>query len=644
MRRITPAEVDFSDPGAPVSPAFGDVYHSRAGALAQARHVFLGGNGLPGRWQGRERFVVLETGFGLGNNFLATWHAWRQDPARCERLVFVSVEKHPLRREDLSRAHAASALQDLAAQLLDCWPPLTPGLHRLGFEGGRVELLLGLGDARELLRELVLQADAFYLDGFAPARNPQLWDAYLFKALARLAAPGATAATWSVARPVRDGLASSGFAVSKAPGFGGKGEMTRAVFAPHHRAPQPPGRQALARDARDAREAIVLGAGLAGAACALALADQGLAVTVVDALPQAAGASSGNPAGLFHGTLNPDDGPHARFNRAAALATQALLKRLGLPCVQQGLLRLELARDLAQMQQDARGLPATYVQALAAPEASALAGIPLAQAAWHYPGGGALAPRAYVAAMLGASGAALRLNTPVAALRQCGTAWQLLCADGRVLAETGLLVLAGGHAQRALLAAIDPALAAELITQRGQISRVAPAPARLGTALAGDGYAIDAGPEGFWCGATTQDADPDPQLRAADHVDNLARLTRLLGQAVPATAVEGRVGWRLLTADRLPLIGGLADPAHRPAQRAEQVRFHARLPGLVLCTALGSRGISWAALAGQVAAARALGTPCPIEADLLDAVDPVRYVARAERTLAQYPHETRANS
>lgn len=103
LATIVPAEVDFSDPAAPAAPAFGDVYHSRAGALAQARHVFLGGNGLPGRWQGRRRFVVLETGFGLGNNFLATWDAWRQDPARCERLVFVSVEKHPLRREDLAR-------------------------------------------------------------------------------------------------------------------------------------------------------------------------------------------------------------------------------------------------------------------------------------------------------------------------------------------------------------------------------------------------------------------------------------------------------------------------------------------------------------------------------------------------------------
>jgi tRNA 5-methylaminomethyl-2-thiouridine biosynthesis bifunctional protein len=277
---IVPAEVDFSDPAAPASTAFGDVYHARAGAWAQAQQVFMAGNGLPQRWQGRERFTVVETGFGLGNNFLATWDAWRQDPARSQRLQFISLELHPLRPSDLARAHAATG--PLGAELLAQWPPLTPGLHRLSFDEGRVELLLGLGDARALLRELVLQADAFYLDGFAPARNPQLWDAYLLKSLARLAAPGATAATWSVARDVRDGLARAGFAVEKAPGFGGKAEMTRARFAPQHHAALPPGRVPLAPQAH---EAIVLGAGLAGAACALALADQGLAVTVVDALP-----------------------------------------------------------------------------------------------------------------------------------------------------------------------------------------------------------------------------------------------------------------------------------------------------------------------------------------------------------------------
>lgn len=289
---IVPARVDFSDAAAPRSPEFGDTYHGQAGAFAQARHVFLDGNALPGRWQGRRRFVVLETGFGLGNNFLATWAAWRDDPQRCERLVFLSVEKHPLAREDLARAHASSPEPALARQLLQAWPSLTPNLHALDFEGGRVRLMLAFGDAREWLPELVASVDAFFLDGFAPAKNPDLWEAAVFKQAARLAAPGATAATWSVARGVRDGLAQAGFEVTRRPGQAGKWQVISAAFAPRHRAPVPPGRAAIAPLAKDV---LIVGAGLAGAACARVLSREGLRCTVIEAGATAATQASGNP-------------------------------------------------------------------------------------------------------------------------------------------------------------------------------------------------------------------------------------------------------------------------------------------------------------------------------------------------------------
>ena len=617
--QLPPAEVDFSDPGAPASPLYGDVYHARAGALAQARHVFLGGNGLPGRWQGRERFVVLETGFGLGNNFLATWDAWRQDPQRCQRLVFVSVEKHPLRRDDLARAHADAALGTLAAQLLERWPPLTSGLHALDFEGGQVQLLLGLGDGRDLLRELVLQADAFYLDGFAPSRNPELWDEYLIKGLARHAAPGATLATWSISRPMRRSLAAAGFEVNLAPGFGIKPEMTVARFAPRHTPQRPAGREPLAPEAR---QAVIVGAGLAGAACAWALSREGVACTVVDALPGPAQASSGNPAGLFHGTVNPDDGLHARFNRAAALATQRALADLGLPH-QRGLLRLETRLALAQMQG-----AAGYVEPVSAEAASALAGTGLGLPAWFYPGGGALEPGAYVRVLLAASGATTRFGVTVSHLQQEDGAWTLRDAAGQLLAQAPLMVLAGGHAQRPLLGALTD----DLVTQRGQLSHLPGAPWCPAVPVAGDGYAIADGQGGAWCGATGQDGDLDPTLRDADHTENLQRYARLAGLSTPPVApLAGRVGWRLLTADRLPMIGGIAEPG----PLADQLRLQARRPGLVVCTAFGSRGIGWAALAGRLVAALALGSPRPVEADLLDAVDPLRFALRRQRKPAR---------
>ena len=231
-RPIVPAHLQWTDEGVPFSDEFDDVYHPAAGALEQARHVFLAGNGLPERWQGRERFVVLETGFGLGNNFLATWDAWRRSEQRCRQLHFISIEQRPLTRDDLRAVQRDASLADLASRLADAWPPLTPNLHRLSFDDGRVELLLALGDVAAWLPELVAQVDAFYLDGFAPAKNPQMWQARIYKAMARLAAPGATAATWTAARSVRDGLVSAGFDVTRASGRGGKRDITLATYTP----------------------------------------------------------------------------------------------------------------------------------------------------------------------------------------------------------------------------------------------------------------------------------------------------------------------------------------------------------------------------------------------------------------------------
>ncbi len=612
---IVPANVDFSDPAAPQAPDFGDVYHSTAGAFVQARHVFLGGNDLPQRWQGRERFVVLETGFGLGNNFLATWQAWREDPLRCERLVFISIEKHPLRREDLARAHAASPAPELARQLIDAWPPLTPNLHALDFEQGHVRLLLCLGEARDWLKELVAEADALYLDGFAPDRNPEIWDAYTLKLLARVAGPGATAATWCVARSVRDALTTAGFLTEKMPGFASRGRVRRASFAPRHVLQKPAGREPLAHGAR---EALIIGAGLAGAACAHALMRQGVQCTVIDARPGPAQASSGNPAGLFHGILHAGDGAHARFNRACALATERMLRALHLPGLQWGLLRSETTRDLPAMQAllDAEGLPPDYVQALDAQQTSAMSGLPSAHPAWFYPGAGALQPSRYVDALM--HGAGTRYGCQVAALRHDGQGqWQALDAQGAVIAQAPAVVLAGGHEGIALLPALP------LLRQRGQLTHLPQAGPRV--PIAGQGYALSDGAQGLWCGATSDDEDPEPALRQRDQQRNIEQWQRLSGRTASAGApLAGRVAWRLLTPNRLPLVGGLPDPGYQG--RRDQPRLIPRLPGLAVCTAFGSRGITFAALCGEIVAAQITGAPCPVESSLLDAVDPARFV------------------
>ena len=604
-------------------------------------------HGLPGRWQGRARFVVLDTRFGLGHRFLALWNAWRRDPQRCERLHVLSFERHPSTRGDLERAHAGSDLADLARWLIDAWPPLTPNLHRLAFDDARVQLHLQLGDPAAGLRQCVARVDAFFLDDLATAPDPQRRDSPLMKSLARLAAPGATLACEGSAPNLREGLASVGFEVSVAPTQGASGETMLARFAPRFERRHPPARgsEPAVREPR----ALVIGAGLAGCAAAWALAEQGWRSTIFDRREQPAQEASGNPGGLFHGIVNPQDGIHARFNRAAALEAQRVvaqaLARHGVAGSTAGLLRLHIGADRGQTAADMHavlaqlGLPPDYVQACDAAQAGALCGWPLRHPAWFYPGGGWVDPAGLCRAYLERAALLARFagGVDIQRLQRVDGGWQLHGAAGRVIDEAETVVLANaGDALRLLGAPPWPIGAV-----RGQISVVDVACAGVPLPrlpLSGAGYLLPEVAGQMVFGATSQPGDMTVDVRGADHAQNLLRLAELRGASAPLGPGElwGRVGWRWAANDRLPVIGAvpIAVPEEldsAAARRLDQPRFVPREPGLFVFTALGSRGITWSALGAQVLASAVCGAPSPVESDLLDAIDPARFVSRAIR-------------
>lgn len=659
---IVPGRLERDAEGLPRSPEYGDLYHPRQGALEQARQVFLAGNDLPARWRGRARFVVLETGFGLGNNFLAAWRAWRDDPDRPERLHFLSIEASPLRRDALAAEPRDASLAPLAAELAAAWPPLTCNLHRLGFEGGRVELLLALGDVGDWLPQLVARVDAFFLDGFAPARNPRMWEPRLFKAMARIAADDATAATWSAARAVRDGLAAAGFEVRTAAGSGGKREITVARFAPRFAVRADPRRalhaQAAAAPSAARLPVAIVGGGLAGSALAAALAEQGRTSILLERRPQLAQEGSGNAAGVFHGVVHGHDGHHARFHRAAAFAARqavaAALTRHGALGATAGLLRMARPDTVAASLQallDRLGLPEDYVRALSARDASAVAGIEVAAAAWHFPGGGWVEPPALVRAGVEQAGdrLAVRCGREVAAIRRVAGSWHLLDASGGMLAIADTVVVANAGAASVLLGGGLP-----LLSMRGQTSGIAtaqwPAAGSLRVPLAGSGYLLPSLDGTTWFGASSDEADADPALRDVDHEGNLARLAGLVARPpadIALDALAGRVSWRWASPDRLPLVGAVPleavgaglgiDAAASLSRRPEQPRFAPRVPGLFVLAGLGSRGIAGSALGARVLAATIAGAPVPLEADLLDAIDPARFASRATRRAGALP-------
>jgi tRNA 5-methylaminomethyl-2-thiouridine biosynthesis bifunctional protein len=584
---LVAARLAFHD-GIPFSERYGDVYHSGAGGPAQSGHVFLAGNSLPQRWAGRRRFVILETGFGLGVNFLVTLRAWRQDPHRSARLHFVSIEKHPFTLADLQTAHAAyPELHDEAAELHARWPVLVPGAHRLEF-GGAV-LTLFFGDIK-LARDLRLLADAFYLDGFAPAKNPEMWTPQTLRALSRLAAPGATAATWSVAGSLRAALEETGFRVEKRPGFGEKREMLVATNMRAGGAPAPiPG-----------RKAAVIGAGLAGAAVCERLCARGWEVDLYERHAAPAQEASGNHAGTFHPIVTSDDSVFARLTRVAFLYSTRHWASLGnLRWDRCGV--LQLARDAKEEASQrasiaALELPPEYAQYVTREEAAGHAGVPVTAPGIWFPQAGWIKPQSLVSAQLDACGARLRAHysAEVQKLPDAPVVILANSADAPRLHAVPHLRLRKVRGQLTYLDIEGP----RVVLLRGGMVL----PPVDGVCVVGASYDID---------------DEEARPRAQSDAGNLERLEKILATKVkiPQDKIRSRVAFRSVTPDRLPVVGRLGD-------------------GVFGAFAYGSRGLIWAALAAELLASQLEGEPLPVEGKLADALDPARFARRAARIAA----------
>jgi tRNA 5-methylaminomethyl-2-thiouridine biosynthesis bifunctional protein len=557
-------------------------------------------------------------------------------------LHFVSVERHPLAAADLLRA-APPSLRPLAARLAGQWPLPLPGLHRVGFDDDAVVLTLGFGDAAELAPRLVLGADAFYLDGFAPDRNPQMWSPPLLKALARLARPGATLATWCTARAVRDALAASGFLVERRAGFGHKREMLAARFAPRWRVRrhEPP----LPREAD--RRAVVVGAGLAGCAVAQALAQRGWQVIVLEAGEGPGSGASALPGGLLHPQLSRDDNVLSRVTRAGFLLGQRQLRALGsgddMPAWNECGVLLQAGNDAeaGEMRTAIAGLalPPSYAQWLDADAAARRAGMAVHRGGLWFGSGGVVSARRWCRAMLDAHADRVTLTAGARAARIAHDAegWHVNDGSGRTLASAPALVVAAALGTPGLLglrfAPVRPV--------RGRLSLLRCEDlAALRVGLAGHGYVLRGADGTVGVGASYEFAPGDgSEVGYAPlediHRGNRQRLARLLAAPGPVEVAGAFDGVRCVAQDRLPLAGRVADEAaalaDAPRLRGAQLADLPRLPDLCVSFALGSRGLALAPLAGELIAAQLEGEPWPVERDLAAAIDPARFLLRRLR-------------
>jgi tRNA 5-methylaminomethyl-2-thiouridine biosynthesis bifunctional protein len=642
--------IDWVD-GQPFSPRFGDVYFSRASGIDEARHVFLEGNRLAARFRAlppHGLFTVGETGFGTGLNFLCTWQLFVQTAPQDARLAYVSTELYPLDPADMRRASSAwPALEREAAALLAQYDWMAPGWHRFVFDGGRITLTLLIGDARRTLPDLDAVVDAWFLDGFSPARNPELWEAGLLLEISRHSARGTTFATYSSAGEVRRGLEAAGFSVEKVPGFGPKREMSRGHCSTP--SPRPYCAPWLKRPPRvEGRTAIVVGGGLAGTAAAASLARRGFVVSLVERHERLAAEASGNPQGMLY--IKPS--PHGTVLTALGVSGLAYtLRELGCRLSSDGsawsrcgvlLLAQEPEEDERQAKLAALGWPDAFMQRIDRVVASAQAGIDVPHGGLLFDGGW-VHPPALCEALASHANVHIRPATAVldAALRDDGN-WEVADGAGPVATGAVLVVATAGDTVRFARTRHLP-----LKPIRGQITYLPETPGSraLRTVLCADRYVAPAF-RGFHCmGATFGVGDGLADVRAADHLENLQRLGELcpalhaaLGLAArDAEHLHGRAAVRFVTPDYLPLVGPVADHAafqDRYALLARDAtrRFDAAapwLPGLLVTAAHGSRGLVSAPLSGEILAAHALGEPMPVPGSVVRALMPSRFAARS---------------
>jgi len=582
--------LDWTDDGQPRSRLFGDVYFSAEDGLAETRAVFLDGCGLPAAWAGRRRFVVGELGFGTGLNIVALLDLWRRERPPGGQLHIFSIEAFPITADEAARALSRwPEVADVARLLTARWPGRARGRHRVELPEFGAILDLAVMDAAEALSEWSGQADAWFLDGFSPALNPQMWSDEVLALVGQRSAPGARAATFTVAGQVRRGLAAAGFDVEKRPGFGRKRERLEARL---------PG---LAVDP-PARRVAIVGAGIAGAAVARAVRALGAEAVVVEADRPGAG-GSGNPAALVTPRLDAGLGEAARLFAQAFGRAISLYGQIPEATLAQGV--LQLAADDRDADRFARIAASDVFE----PDALALLDAEASSARLGEPVPVALDqrsalvvdPAAILAAWTGDG-----VTARVAALEADGGSWRLLDADGAEILRADAVIVA------AALASLDMVTTVPLRPVRGQASWTG-APASTPAAAWG-GYVL-AAREGLLFGATHDRDDADTAVRDDDHRRNLATLASALpalAAKVAGQRLEGRASVRAVTPDRLPIAGEVA-------------------PSLYALTGFGSRGFSLAPLLAEHVAALALGAPSPIGRAQADLVAPDRFARRAAR-------------
>ncbi|HDZ09101.1 bifunctional tRNA (5-methylaminomethyl-2-thiouridine)(34)-methyltransferase MnmD/FAD-dependent 5-carboxymethylaminomethyl-2-thiouridine(34) oxidoreductase MnmC [Pseudohongiella sp.] len=669
---IQNAHITWQDDGAPFSPDYDDVYFSRQGGLAETEHVFLRANDLQARWLAAEQqvnpgvFTVAELGFGTGLNFLSCWRLWQQTGCQRLRLHFISCEKHPLSHAALQQALLQwPELADLSSELLAHYPDHSGGYHRLILRANddrapAILLDLYYGDALALLQQQCSPGagvDAWFLDGFTPAHNPELWSQDILDCIAGLSRTGTTLSSYSVTGRVVRALRELNFAVEKRQGFGNKRQMLFARKAGDDDTLD--GTPDGTPDAQRRQSAVVIGAGLAGATAARALAGRGVTVTVLEQLADIAQGASGNSQAVVQMRLNKQADTHWQFHLHSylyALRYYEDLARISNNAIDWhscGVLTLDSAYTNTRHQSGKAAAtvdgavyshyPTQLLHKVSAAQTQAISGIRLPEDGYLQPRGGWLNPAATCRVCLDHPLITVRRGIRVVAIENHNGRWQTLDDQHRQLTDSDILIVANSYAARDFRQTASYPVS----PLRGQITEV-PASSQssdLKMVVCSERYLAPLSSNGQHCiGASYVKGSVGTELTAEEQVGNLEKSALVRDQlALDAPAeLRGRASIRGSSGDYMPIAGSVPDPdlpetryggtQHLPPHDpAKTLTDPAPLPGLYITTGHGSHGTASCPVLAEHIACLAVGEASPLPLALAECVSPIRFIRRQRR-------------
>ena len=643
------AEIHFNQDSTPVSNQFDDVYFSNQDGLAETDYVFLHGNQLWDRWlsHNEAHFVIAETGFGTGLNFFAVTTLFREFRQKhvnlpLKRLNFISFEKYPLNLSTLSQAHLAyPQFSPLSAPLQRYWPQPIQGCHRLHF--AETTLDLWLGDVAENLPQLGdymnERVDAWFLDGFAPSKNPEMWNAELYNLMFRFTKPNGTFATFTAASAVRKGLESAGFAITKRKGFGKKREClsgkktqskSTALSAPWY----------LAQSAQMEKQDIaIIGGGIASLCAAISLVKRGAQVTIYCEDETLALNASGNKQGAFYPQLSDDNALTIAFYLHAFSYGKQLLDW----AASQGIefehefcgvaLCAYSEKSAVKLEKISKlGLPNEIFQMLDREQLSEKVGLPLnCEGAWIQQGAW-LAPRQFVQntfAFLEKQGVKIKTSQKITALSQQEKSWELENTQGRKYCHE-VIILANGYK----ITNFVQTEKLPLYPIRGQVSQIPTSDnlLKLKSVLCYDGYLTPADQlkTSHCIGASHVRDNSDRVFSEEEQRDNQQKLQQNIAQDwtkdVDTSGNLARVGIRCSVRDLAPMVGNVPNFTQQKedyhnlfnlCRRKQPIQSAANFPNLFLIAALGSRGLTSAPLLGETLASLIYSEPLPMSENIL---------------------------